>query len=226
IFGYQIFPGESPREGSVFDGAQPVEAPGYSSKPCQVQLFALPHSHVQTYFSQEQGLYCYVWGTPVHQEVAQSDISEWCAHVVEEKRYNLLTMLLGTFVVIVDEPARHRITFITDVLGIRPIFFGRSKGRLVFGSEVWAIQKAGLIGKGCDYDAISAWIAYGYNCTDDSLFADLRRMSPGSALIFEDNRCTEVPYAKFTPRHQRVSTQEAAAAIHSIVSSTVKVLLG
>jgi hypothetical protein len=225
IFGHQIFPEESSPKSVVFDEAQPLEVPRYFTDPCQVRLFADLRSYVQTYFSQQGGLCSYVWGIPVHPAIAQPDIPKWCAEVVATKRYGLFRALLGTFVVIVDEPRHQRITFITDALGIRPMFFGRQKGRLVFGSEVWPMQKAGLIGKVCDYDAISAWIAYGYNCTEGSLFADLRRLPPGSALIFQNDQCIEVPYAEFQSRTQQFSIEQAAEELHNIVSSTVKVLL-
>ncbi len=168
----------------------------------------------------------YVWGIPVHRKISPSDIPTWCANIVAERHYNRFKELLGSFVVIVDEPAQHRITIATDILGIRPIFLTKDNGRIVFGSDVWSIQKAGLINNAVDYDAVGAWITYGYNCTNGTLFADLRRLPPGSIIVLQGNQCDEFAYAAFQAEGQRASVKQAAEDLHEIVASTVKTLLG
>ena len=226
IFGYQLLSEDTFSNSIVFDGTQSIQTPMYSnSKSPQVRLFAHPHSHVQTYFSQENALYAYVWGIPAHPQIAQSDIAAWCAQIVAQRCYERFRELLGFFVVIVDEPRRQRISFITDVLGVRPIFLAKQNGRIIFGSDVWPIQKAGLIRGIIDYDAVTAWIAYGYNCTDGSLFAELSRLPPGSVVVFQDGQRTECPYARLEAKSQIVPAEKASEDLHEIVLSTVKTLL-
>ena len=226
IFGYQLLPEDPFSNSIVFDGTQPVQIPMYSSSASpQVRLFAHPHSHVQTYFSQENALYTYVWGIPAHPQIAQSDIAAWCASGVAQGRYDCFRELLGPFIVIVDEPRRHRISFITDVLGVRPLFLAKQNGRIIFGSAVWPIHKAGLIRGIIDYDAVAAWIAYGYNCTEGSLFADLGRLPPGSAVVFQHGQRNEFPYTGLEAQSQLVSADKASEDLHEIVQSTVKTLL-
>ena len=180
---------------------------------------------MQTYFSPENALYTYVWGIPAHPHIVQSDIAAWCASVVAQECYERFRELLGHFIVIVDEPRRHRISFITDVLGVRPLFLTRQNGRIIFGSAVWPLQKAGLIRGTIDYDAVTAWIAYGYNCTDGSLFAELRRLPPGSAVVFQHDQRDEFPYTSLEAQSQVVSADKASEDLHDIVHSTVQTLL-
>ena len=163
IFGYQALPGERPSTDIVFGGALPVQKP--CSEAWSVRLFVSPHSSLQSFVSNEQGLCAYVWGIPAHPEVRPSDIASWCATVVAGEQYTRFREILGTFVVIVDQPRKRRLTFVSDILGIRPLFLGRHSGRLIFGSDVWSIHKAGLSSGKVDYDTVASWIAFGYGCT-------------------------------------------------------------
>ena len=224
IFGYRIASGNDSLSNIGFDGTHAIESPT-GRRSWQVKLFASPEAHLTIGLSDEKGFCAYVWGIPVHPKVGSADIPSWCANIVAERHYNRFKELLGPFVVIVDEPAQHRITIATDIQGIRPIFLTKDNGRIVFGSDVWSIQKAGLINKAVDYDAVSAWITYGYNCTNGTLFAGLRRLPPGSVTVLQRNQCDEFRYAVFQAEGQRASVKQAAADLHQIVASTVKTLL-
>jgi hypothetical protein len=223
IFGYQVLPGEGPSTDITFSGALTIQRP--CSKGRGVRLFAAPHCSLQSFVSDEHGLCAYVWGIPAHAEVRPSDIASWCATVVAGEQYARFQELLGTFVVIVDQPRKRRLTFVSDILGIRPLFLGRYNGRLIFGSDVWSIHKAGLTSGKVDYDAVASWIAFGYGCTGGSFFADLRRLPPGAALVFQDGQATEVPYAQFALDPHTPTTEQAAEYLHDTVSSSLKALV-
>ena len=226
IFGYQILPEGISSDDNVFEGTQLVlPSTSSNSNHGRVRVFTQPHSCLQSCFSQEYKSYSYVWGIPAHPEVATKDIPEWCSKVVAEKCYGRFRELIGTFVIIIDEPGQHRITFVTDILGVRPMFIGKRNGHIVFGSEVWPIYKAGLSTGAIDYDAVSAWITYGYNCTDGSLFSDLRRLPPASAVIIQDDQYTEIPYAELQPKSLTPNAEQVIDDIHNIVLSVTKTLL-
>ena len=88
IFGYQVLPGEDPSTDIMFGGALPVQKP--SSETWGVRLCASPHTSVQSFVSNAQGLCAYVWGMPAHPEVRPSDIPAWCATVVAAEQYNMI----------------------------------------------------------------------------------------------------------------------------------------
>jgi hypothetical protein len=162
---------------------------------------------------------------PAHCQVPRAGIPAWCAEVVAQRRFSRFRELLGTFVAIVDEPLEHRITFVSDVLGIRPMFIGQYRGQFVFGSDVWALQQAGVTAGECDYGAVSSWLAYGYNCTGASLFADLRRLPPGAAVVIQDGRVSDIPYVEFDTTGQARTGDRTSDDIHEIVSASMKALL-
>jgi len=162
---------------------------------------------------------------PSHPEVRPSDIPAWCATVIATEQYTRFREILGTFVIIVDQPRKRRLTFVSDILGIRPFFLGRHSGRLIFGSNVWPIHHAGLTSGKVDYDAVGSWIAFGYSCTGGSFFADLKRLPPGAALVLQDGQATEIPYTQFALDPHTPTTEQAAEYLHDAVSSSLKALV-
>ena len=226
LFGYQNIARDGGSSEIAFDGMQCVAAEdGLSRDKPQFRIFASPDTHLLSSYSRQHNATCYVWGNPVHDVIAASDIPAWCIEVIVGQKQKRFRELIGTFIVIVDEPERNRITFVNDVLGISPMFVGIYDGRLVFGSDVWPMYEAGLSDGAIDYDALSAWIAYGYNCTDGSLFSDLRRLAPGALTVYEDGQYKTIPYAEFEGGSQTKSVDQAAEELHHIVSSTAKTLL-
>jgi hypothetical protein len=225
IFGYQILAEDRDAPSVLFEGRSPVEISLLPNTPRQVRLFAHPDTSLQTYHCQRTGSLAYVWGIPVHPEVAQSDVPAWCLDVIAKKQYGLLKDLLGHFVVIVDDPRQKCVTFVTDILGVRPIFLGQSKGRMFFGSEVWPIQKAGLVKGDVNYDAVGAWLAYGFNCTGGSLFNELHRLSPGAVTLFQDRHYKTIPYVDWESNEDRITEEQVTEDLHGIVSMTTRVIL-
>ena len=58
--------------------------------------------------------------------ISKADIPEWCIKVVVEKSDYRFKELIGTFIIIIDQSKVHRLTFVSDVLGLRPMFLGRN----------------------------------------------------------------------------------------------------
>jgi hypothetical protein len=227
MFGIQIVPSAQDRQdASGFEGTTPLDASGASSDGRrQIRIFVSSHAHVQSYFSERTGSWTYVWGIPVHPDCARAQLPAWCAEALTARQYGRFKELLGNFVVIVDNPRQRSVTFVTDLLGVRPMFIGESQGRLMFGSHVWPIQKAGLIKGAIDYDAVSTWLAYGFNCTNGSLFSELKRLAPGSVVVLQDGQCKTIPYVEWNTADDTVTEEQVAEDLHGMVSSTMRILL-
>ncbi len=203
-------------------GVPRVEVPT-GEVPWQITMFADHDTCLQTFVS-PAGSCTYVWGIPAHPTVAKSDIAAWATRVHAAGECHRFRELLGTFVIIIDEPRRRRVTFVDDVLGIRPLFVGHRAGRLVFGSDVWTMHRMGFTSGQIDYRALTSWIAFSCSYTGATLFTDLRRLAPGTVTVFEDGRLSERPYASFSAAARIPETEEAADDIHHIVSSTAQTL--
>ena len=225
IFGYVITSGAaavvSARTCGDVRRLTPPGAGGHSG----FALFASPRAGVRVVESAAYQSRVYLWGQPSHRGVRRMNLPEWCAAVVARQQFDRFRDLLGTFVLLVDEPVQGRVTMVTDVLGIRPLFTCRRPDGLVFGSSIWAMCDAGLVEPSIDYDAVSAWVAYGFNCTNGSLFGGVRRAPPGAAVVVETGRTTTVTYAACAIGTRPRTVEQAADDIHDIVSSDVETLL-
>jgi hypothetical protein len=76
-----------------------------------------------------------------------------------------------------------------------------------------------------NYDAVGAWLAYRFNCTNGSLFDELHRLSPGSATVFQDGQYKTVPYVQWESSGARLTEEQVAEDLHEIVSTTARVIL-
>ena len=226
LYGIQISRKNVEQEGLRIDGAIPVEIPSsaYGAVP-QVKVSAHPEGALQISFSKIHVAWVYVWGKPAHARISQLEIPEWCARVVANENYTYFQELLGTFVILIDEPQKKRLTIISDILGVRPLFLGKINGRLVFGSKVWPLYKAGIVSGEIDYDAVSAWISFGFNCSSGSLFTELKRIPPGTVVVIEHDQWKEIAYVQFEVDTFRPPIERIADELHEMVSSALGVLL-
>ncbi len=227
IYGVQVYPEDHDRPTFLLDGAFPVDVPcATNGKKPQIIVFTNPGTMLRASFSQAHKSWIYIWGIPAHPNVPKSQLTDWCAKIVAEEKYGLFRELLGSFVVIVDEPNRNCMTVVSDILGVRPMFLGKQDGRVIFCSTVWPMYQAGLISGKINYDAVSSWISYGFNCSNGSLFSDLQRLSPGSAVVIKNGQWNEIPYASFESDDSlSIPTTQLAEELHEIVVSTLNVLL-
>lgn len=222
VFGYQISAEKRTEKKPIFEGTREIFAENRHQR--QIKVFSTPKSSLMSYYSKRHKAFCYIWGPVSHPTIRQSELSEWCLDVYISSRYEHFRELIGTFVIILDLPETNHLVFITDILGIRPMFYGVHQGRLVFGSDVWTMYNSGVSNGKINYDAVSSWIAYKFNCTDGSLFEDIQRLSPGSVTVFHGNTYVQTPYIKFVSEARTRSPEEVSEEIHHIVSSSLRIL--
>lgn len=199
LFGCASWSGETLRDSIKVPGIELLTPSknAHSVGGWQFQLFGTPNTVITSGSAPEHNAYAYVWGAVVHPDVPVEQIAAWAAEIVAERRYERLKELLGYFVIIVEEPAKRRLSVVSDILGVRPLFYRLEKNRLIFGSDAWMLQRAGLTSGEIDWDAVSSWIVYGCNLTAKTLFNDLDRLDAGSVVIFEEGRQQVIPYVRF-----------------------------
>jgi len=190
----------------------------------RLEILGTPKTIVLSGSPPQHNASAYIWGTVAHPDIPILQIPAWAAQIVAERRYERLKELLGYFVIFVEEPAKRRLSIVSDILGVRPLFYRLEKTRLIFGSHAWLLHHAGLTSGKIDWDAVSSWILQGCNYTDKALFADLHRLDAGSVVIFEENRQQVTPYVHFTVSDRMLSPQEAAEGIHAIMTPVCKTL--
>src|SRR4051794_2262110 len=125
--------------------------------------------------------------------------TEVLVHGYEEWEAGLWERLRGMFAVAVWDARRRRLTLARDRFGIKPLYY-RDVGReLSFASELDALPKGEI-----DFDAIEAFLAFNSIPAPLSVFREIRKLSPGHTLTWENGRASLARYARpgpLAPRH-------------------------
>ena len=190
-------------------------------------VYAADPSRIATWYDESTDSALYLWGRAAHPTVSSGEpLLRWVAGVVHENRTIELRELHGPFVVLIDDRKHRQIRFITDPLGIRPWLVGSHGGKLVLGSHVLEICRAGLSGGKPDYDALACWLRYNIDFTAGSIVEDYRHAAPGTISTYDPSgRLIErVGYAPFEYDEKCVERDQMLDDLHDIVSHSYETL--
>jgi hypothetical protein len=219
--------GRANEQPASIEGAEPITLPPRRGMPAKLDILVTPGPRPIAVYDPEQHCAVYLWGPASHETHREPEaLLRWCAGESASDSPNGFRELLGNWVLMVDDRRRGEIRFASDFVGVRPWFVGRSGGRLIAGSDAWALRDAGLGSGEIDYDALSAWMRYNFDCTGGSLFADYRRLAPGAVSVYDTTgECVRIrPYTSVTVDNQRPSLDEVADALHERVRRTFSIL--
>jgi len=166
----------------------------------------------------------YVWGQLAHPTYSGRDLIEWIGGNAARGNWSAYKELIGAFVLVLETLRPHRIHFVADALGTRPFFYALNAGGTVFGSDVWHLRSVDPNPVTLSPDAISTWLAYGFNCTETSLFNEYKRLAPATVLTIENGLPRVDRYLEKHEHLRNLGTNEAAEAVYSMVDTNVRAL--
>lgn len=126
----------------------------------------------------------------------QSD-TETIVHAYEEWGPACVARFRGMFAFALWDANRERLFLARDRYGKKPLFVHERDGLLLFGSEIKAILAFPGIEAHVDGAALPEYLQYRYVPAPRTLFAGVRKLMPGSYLVWEAGGATETRY--FTP---------------------------
>jgi hypothetical protein len=201
-----------------FPNTRLVTIAARETEPIGLEIAAGDGASVEVLYDQAAGCCAYLWGQAGHPDVAKADLLQWIVRKVNAGEHAAFREIVGLFVVAIDDRRNRRVRMVCDALGLRPWFVGQHNGQLVCGSDVWAIQEAGLNSGGINYDAVASWVRHAYDCTGQSLFADFPQMGAGVVATWEKGKYSESPYADFIGNQCETPLETLLEGIHSGVS--------
>ncbi|HET6248877.1 MAG TPA: asparagine synthase-related protein [Tepidisphaeraceae bacterium] len=185
-----------------------------------IEVVAGPGAKVETFRDATGGCCAYCWGRMAHPDIASKDLLQWIAAAAGGHDISQLRFLVGTFVVLIDDRKNRRVLMVSDIIGIRPWFVGQHQGRLVCGSDVWEIQKAGIDMGGINYDAVASWLRFIWDCSGQSLFKNFAEIGYGSLGRWENGAYVEKKYFTLTGGLNQPTQAELFDGIRQRVSRT------
>ena len=105
--------------------------------------------------------------------------TEILPHLYERFGESFPAKLRGMFGVAVWDERRRRAVLARDRLGIKPLYYAQADDLLVFASELKSLLASGLIEPELDYDAIDAYLTFGFVPGPSTPLLGVSKLTPG-----------------------------------------------
>jgi asparagine synthase (glutamine-hydrolysing) len=106
-------------------------------------------------------------------EVLVEAIAEWGVRPAVER-------LIGMFAFAVWDRRTRTLSLVRDRLGIKPVYFGRQNGRVIFASELKAFEVLPNWRPELDRDALAAYFRLAYVPSPHSIYRGIGKLAPGN----------------------------------------------
>jgi asparagine synthase (glutamine-hydrolysing) len=106
-------------------------------------------------------------------------------HLYEDLGLDFVDRLNGMFAIALWDGARERLVLVRDRLGIKPLYYAASGGRLAFASETKALLEGLGAVPGLDLEAIAAYMANSSIPGWRTCFEGVRKLRPAEMAIFD-----------------------------------------
>jgi asparagine synthase (glutamine-hydrolysing) len=164
-----------------------------------------------------------------HRYRTRSD-TETIVHAYEQWGDDCVERLRGMFAFAIWDGPRRRLLLARDRLGVKPLYWAKVGGRLVFGSEIKAVLASGLLRAEANEPALPELLGTRYLSGTETLFKGIHRLMPGHALVFEQGRVTiraywDVPAGRPAPELAGMSDRQLVTRFRELLQEAVRVRL-
>jgi len=160
-----------------------------------------------------------------HQFRTRSD-TEVIVHAYEEYGDRFIERLSGQFAIALWDVRRQRLLLARDRVGIRPLFYTRIGGHLLFASEVKAILAVAPAAATLDEQGLAQVFTFWGTVGQRTVFKGIQSLPPGHSLIVENGTEQLDKYWDWSfpegPGRTDLSMDEAAEMLHSLLTDVVR----
>ena len=137
--------------------------------------------------------------------------TEVLVHLYEEHGDEFLERLRGMFAIALWDSRQRRLLLARDRFGIKPLYYRAAAGDLSFASELKAMLEHPGFSREIDPRAVAAYLAFNSIPAPLTIFAEARKLAPGTLLSWRDGELSERRYARPRPvAAERVRRRPAA----------------
>src|SRR3989338_8558101 len=126
--------------------------------------------------------------------------TEVLVHLYEVYREGMSKYLNGMFSFAIWDRKKQLIFISRDPIGIKPLYYFQKGEELIFGSELKAILAYRDIKKEININSLKNYSLFGYISSDDSIFKNIYKLSPGCNLVFSKSRKKIIDYYSMNSR--------------------------
>ncbi|WP_338013323.1 asparagine synthase (glutamine-hydrolyzing) [Micromonospora sp. CB01531] len=122
-----------------------------------------------------------------------SDV-EVLVHLYEERGTGLLDVIRGQFAFAIYDRARRRLFLARDHVGILPLFYARTAGHFVFGSENKTVLSHPAVPRAVDLAGLDQVLTFPGLVSPRTMFAGVHSLESGHYLLVQDGQVQKVRY--------------------------------
>lgn len=154
-----------------------------------------------------------------HKFRSESD-TEVLVHGYEEKGFDFVKDLNGMFVFALYDKNRGGVWIVRDRLGIKPLYYSATQQRFLFSSDLTSFPRE--IGKEVDSEAVLAYIGLGYVPTPDTIYRDIKKLSPGQWMWISGGKVEIKSYWSVKRfETQNISTEDAKQQLDNLLRDAI-----
>lgn len=147
-----------------------------------------------------------------HRFESETD-TEVILHLYEERGTEAFSLLNGMFAFALYDAERGCLFLVRDQIGIKPLYYVETNGRLIFGSEIKAILASDQYTAEIDWQSASDFFSFLYVPAPQTIFRDIRQLPPAHWLEYDLRSRRLVRVEKYWRVKGEVSTDERALAV-------------
>ena len=163
-----------------------------------------------------------------HRFRTRSD-TEVIVHAYEEYGVRFVERLNGQYAIALWDIPRQRLVLARDRVGIRPLFYARTRGLLLFASEIKAILAAVPEAAAVDERGFAQIFTFWSPVGQRTAFKGIRSLPPGHLLVIEGGSERLERYWDWTfpegPGRNDLTMEQAAEEVRALLSDTVRLQL-
>ncbi len=158
-----------------------------------------------------------------HQFYTNSD-TEVILHAYEEFGEECISKLNGMFAFAIYDIKKKKLIIYRDRLGVKPLFFTKTKNGLLFASEIKSILQCEEVEREINFDAVSQFITYAYTIDGQTLIKSVRELLPGNKLVYdlETQKYNIEEYWNLKIKEEKNSEQYFVKKLEDILTDSVK----
>lgn len=154
--------------------------------------------------------------------------TEVLLHLYEEYGSDCLKKINGQFSLAIWDSAKKELFLARDRVGIRPLYYTHSEGRLVFASEIKAILPVTGT-RELDLEALAQVFTFWTTLAGRTSFKDILELPPGHYMLVKDGRTCPEPYWRIPfhhhPAQESRSLTETAEELRELLVDAVRLRL-
>jgi asparagine synthase (glutamine-hydrolysing) len=134
--------------------------------------------------------------------------AEIVLELYREKSTEFLDQIDGSFAIAIWDGVEKKLVLARDRVGFKSLFYAKSDGAFLFGSEIKSLLASKLCPKSVNLQGLNNFLSYGYVCNPETMFESIFQVKPGHFLVYKVGKISEKPYWRFNYKQEEQNKPE------------------